>query len=190
MQEHPKPPPPGTLQLVSSTESSAQKCSAKSELLQKPCRVNGYYTTLHPPPVKQNRIRSMRVSDGWPSHQRRMPNERHMAPFIRHSGVRQWAVSSLLHLHHLKIRPMNMLQHLDLRVVPTRVRRTAEKPASPVIRQDHSILLQRLKDYLRRGRISADVNRGLEPYTHPHRRQVGILRSAGAMRGRWYKRRA
>ena len=88
-----------------------------------------------------------------------------------------------LALHDLERATRNLLQLIEVVVVPARVRSALEEPVRAVVGVDQAIALQGRGDHRRLAGEGGGVVGGLEPETQPHRRGVGRVRIAGAVGG-------
>ncbi len=81
-----------------------------------------------------------------------------------------------------KFAPSDPLQRVQVRVVPPRVGRAGHEPVAAVVGDDHPVALHRGQDHPRLRRERRDVERGLEPHAHAHRRAVGARVAARVVR--------
>src|ERR1035437_4010031 len=86
-------------------------------------------------------------------------------------------------VHDLEVGPGELLQVVQLVVVPARVRCAADVPGRAVVGEDHAVALESGQDDARLRPEAGDVDRGLEAHAQAHRRQVRTC-GRGEMAGR------
>src|SRR6476660_4524669 len=77
------------------------------------------------------------------------------------------------HSHHLERTSRHGLERIQLVVVPASVRGTGNEPVAAVVRDDHSVRLERPENHLCARREGRDVEARLEPHAHAHWWPVG-----------------